>query len=664
MRPHRPHDNGIADFLTTQGGLRIALALLLLAVAPVAYTFMSSVQSLSLDRAQLGDRQILLGADLLFTLDRIAETGVAGATFADDPLAADLVTVRTHLSRLTALSDDDRALTQTIGKARERARLVAQSVERLLQVVDGAGSPRIDAASAKGLARTANDAHERMGDLLATLIDVNVGSLDHSVSMMRRLASAIAVLLAMVVAAGSLALVVLRREVGARHARSSAEQAADRARHFDALTGLPNRVRFQDLLTAALTAARPIALIVVDLDDFAGINDCRGQAFGDAVIRETGHRVAQAANRVGGFAARTGGDRFALCIPTEESSVLDELSRGLVANCGEPVTKGAVTVVPSVSLGIVTQSQLTEEGDIGYETLMRVASLALLVAKSRGRSQFTFYESRFEAQVFDRSTLAEDLPPALAAGVVCVHFQPKIRMATGECLGFEALVHWKRRGRSVPSSDLIRAAENTGLIFDLDRYVLDSAIGIVSDWNRRRRTDFALSVNVSALGFRGGAGADAVADALARHCFDPAKLTVEISETIGLDGAADFECITTALRRTGCRIAIDEFGSGFSSLGHLGKIAVDEIKIAPALVEDIERNPRSRVILSNLVDLARTLGIDLTVDGVLRDSQALVLRDRGCGVAQGALYGDPRPAADWLADLTYRGRGQAATSAA
>jgi diguanylate cyclase (GGDEF)-like protein len=461
------------------------------------------------------------------------------------------------------------------------------------------------------------------------------------------------VFLGAITLAGAGCLHLFRREVLGRKQRERAESRAEYLAYFDTLTGVPNRVQFQDRVTSALSMGSPASILLIDIDNFKEINDRMGHAMADAVLKEIGHRVRTEAEASGGFVARSGGDEFAVFLPRENPVLLERMCRALIEECARPVSKGGDTVHPGVSIGAASSTMVGVTTLPKYEMIMRIADFALYAAKLAGRGCHTIYDKELEQRFIDRKSMIEDLPDAIKAHELEVYLQPKVDIATAQVFGFEALVRWRRNGGIVPPVELIKVAEESGLILDLDRYMLDRATSLMSDWNRRHRTGFSISVNLSALHLLQGDAMNAVPEVLSRYGLPPDLLTLEITETVQLDNWDRVSQALSVLRQTGCRIAIDDFGTGYSSLAYLRAISADELKIDKSLVAEIETSTDAQVILEAVCKLAGSLKMDVVVEGIERESQARLLLEMDFVHGQGFLYGRPRPAADWLADVTY-----------
>ncbi len=399
------------------------------------------------------------------------------------------------------------------------------------------------------------------------------------------------------------------------------------------------------------------SIIVLDLADFSKVNDRRGRAFGDVVIKETGRRLRHWAEGAEGIAARLSGDSFGVFLPNTGQADLDRMCGELVKLCDEPVIKGGDVVEPQVSIGAVDSASLGDLREFGYDAVMSVCKFALSSAKTEGSGAYRIYNEALEKEFVDLDAMAVELPDALRNGQLEVFLQPRCQLGDGALIGFESLVRWKRNGEYVPAEDLIRMAEETGLIFELDRYMIDRSIQTLADWNRRRKTRFPVSVNLSALHFRVDKGVEFILDCLRRHRLPPELLTVEVTETANLAVLQQVKGLF-GLRDAGCRIAIDDFGTGYASLARLRALPADEIKIDRLLVSELLKSSEARHILEAVLFLAERLEMEVVAEGVEDEAQSELLVEMGCRFGQGFLFGHPRPALDWLADATYGPSGE------
>ncbi|NNF24038.1 MAG: EAL domain-containing protein [Rhodobacteraceae bacterium] len=458
--------------------------------------------------------------------------------------------------------------------------------------------------------------------------------------------------LLLVLIGGAGVLFLLRREVVERQQREQAENRADFLAYFDPLTELPNRVQFHETVHSKLQAYQGGALLFLDLDNFKGINDTMGHAMGDAVLVAVARRIEAQTRQMGGIASRLSGDEFAVFLPQQDEAALADFATRLVGDCALLVEFDQKTVTPGVSIGIVTTGQAANILDVSYKVLCRFADFALYAAKTQGKGSFSFFDAELQKTFTERRVILDALPDAIQNEELEVYLQPKVVLESGAIYGFEALVRWEHKARKVPPDELIRLAEESGTVTDIDRYALRAALDGIADWNRRYATSYGLSVNLSALNFKSDDIVAEVAGALKRSGCPAPSLTLEITETIQLDDWTQVSEILSGLRELGCRISIDDFGTGYSSLVYLRAMMADELKIDKSLSDGIENSDQNRFVIDAVIDLAHSLGMDVVVEGVETHRQAEVLRNLGCRKAQGYLFGRPLPAAEALLKAT------------
>jgi EAL domain-containing protein (putative c-di-GMP-specific phosphodiesterase class I) len=294
-------------------------------------------------------------------------------------------------------------------------------------------------------------------------------------------------------------------------------------------------------------------------------------------------------------------------------------------------------------IGLATSTQLSEQMAVSPELLSRVTDFALYASKSRGRNEFTVYNRDLEKQFLERRAMINELPQAIDNGELVVHLQPKVDLSEGTVYGLEALVRWNRNGHITPPANFVLIAEESGSIVDIDRFVLNKETDYLAVWNKDHDSDYSVSVNLSALHFSSRRIIDWTRDALHRSGLPPHLLTLEITETLELRNWDLARTIIDELHALGCKIAIDDFGAGVSSLAYLRTTKADELKIDRSLVEEIEHSEDARLLLSSVFDIAHNLNLIVTVEGIETEAQSIILQDMGAPHGQGYLFGKPRP---------------------
>jgi diguanylate cyclase (GGDEF)-like protein len=416
----------------------------------------------------------------------------------------------------------------------------------------------------------------------------------------------------------------------------------------DALTGLPNQRMFDMRVDHALTRARrrghDVAVLAIDVDELATVNNLMGRECGDELLREISTRLRQVA-RAEDTVARISSDEFAVLLEqVDEPTAAARAARRILDAFRLPMTIDGRVVATSVSVGM---SVGAEPGSA--RSLQSEAGIALGRAKARGKRRFEIYEPPMGVEVAKRFTLEAELQQAIAAGELAVHYQPVVDLSTDGVVGAEALVRWlhPRHGLLLPG-EFIELAEQSGAITDLGNLVLDQACRVAAAFIERGIPGFSISVNVSPRQFRDREGLVAtVLAALDRHQLAPQCLTLEITESSLLDDVAQAVGLVTQLRETGVSVVLDDFGTGFSSLSYIKDIPVSGLKLDQSFIADLAQ-PRTVTVIRAILDIAREFGISVTAEGVETAEQVSALKGLGCRLAQGHYYSDAVPEAALL----------------
>ena len=410
--------------------------------------------------------------------------------------------------------------------------------------------------------------------------------------------------------------------------------------NFDSLTELANRENFRTRVGADCEAAARDghwrALLYIDLDGFKSTNDGLGHAAGDRVLREAARRLAAAAPGEA-VVARLGGDEFAIWLAATPARA-EGLALRVLDVLGAPFEIDGVSVVIAASIGIAYAPRHAATPD----ALIGKADLALYRAKADGKGVYRTFAEADELAVIEKRKLEADLKLALARGEFEMHYQPLVDLATGEVTTFEALVRWRSPTRGlVAPGEFIPAAESSGLIAPIGRWVLNQACRDAATWPYAVR----VAVNISPKEFAEPDFLHSVGLALKASGLPAARLEVEVTEGVFLGRSARTLEHLTALRESGITIALDDFGTGYSSLSYLTEFPVDKIKIDRAFVQNIDR-VADQAIIEAILTLAKRLSIKVTAEGVETAEQALALKARRCDDIQGYLLSKPRPIAD------------------
>ncbi len=425
-----------------------------------------------------------------------------------------------------------------------------------------------------------------------------------------------------------------------RERRAAEEKIRYLAEH-DGLTGLPNRNSLQARLGAALdrveASGESLSVICIDLDHFKEANDQHGHLAGDAILVETARRL-QSAVQAPSFAARLGGDEFIIVLVGggDQPTAAAELAGRLLELLSAPVVYDGQELALGSSLGV---SLFPDDGRT-TESLMANADMALYRAKESGRGVYRFFKREMDDSIRERRNLARDLRQGIADEELVVHYQPLARATDGEVCGFEALVRWKHPTRGmIPPLEFIPVAEENGLIGPLGDWVLRRACADAASWEKPLR----IAVNLSPIQLHNPALPSLVHEVLITTGLSPSRLELEITESALFK---DYQRALDNLRRLkalGVRIAMDDFGTGFSSLSTLQSFPFDKIKIDKSFVENIHRHDRATVIVRAVLGLGRSLEIPVVAEGVETEEQIIFLRGENCTELQGYAIGRPAP---------------------
>jgi diguanylate cyclase (GGDEF)-like protein len=407
----------------------------------------------------------------------------------------------------------------------------------------------------------------------------------------------------------------------------------------DSLTGLANRTQLEEVTARALDLGCAVSVLMIDVDDFKDVNDSRGHAVGDDVLRVLAERL-RACVRPGDVVARIGGDEFAVVV-AGDAHVAHAVGERLLVSLALPVPldDGLVTVHASIGVAEAADDERTAGA------LLRNADLAMHLAKAQGKNRLVGYADGMAEAARRRAGLQQDLLAAVTGEQVELHYQPTVLLTDGHTTGFEALVRWRHPERGlIPPVEFIPLAEESGAIVEIGRWVLRTALHQGAAWLREGDDTLRMAVNLSPRQlFDTDIVADVVA-ALTESGFPAELLTLELTEGVLVRDVDAVVAQLESLRALGIRIAIDDFGTGFSSLSYLRKLPADVLKIDRSFVADLPAGRSATTLIASIVELARTLGLDVVAEGVETDDQRLALRDLKCGQAQGYFFARPQPA--------------------
>ena len=425
--------------------------------------------------------------------------------------------------------------------------------------------------------------------------------------------------------------------------RTVLEAQLTRQAFHDALTGLPNRALFTDRVSHALKRRgrqhRGVVVLFVDLDDFKAINDSLGHQAGDRLLQEVGERLRTTV-RPGDTVARLGGDEFAFLLEdVSDPADAEEVADRVAISLGAPLAVGGVEVALRASVGIA----VAEDSDTAAD-LLRDADTAMYTAKARGGGSHERFVPAMREAAISRFELGTDLRRAIDRQEFVLHYQPVVDLRLGRILGFEALVRWQHPTRGLLSpAGFIPAAEATGLIVPIGRWVLEEACRQAHAWQLATLTEppLTMSANLSARELREPGLIEGVADILERTGVDPATIVLEITETSMVEDADGAIATLRALKALGVRLAIDDFGTGYSSLSYLRRLPVDVLKLDRSFVVPSGRGDRESALVDAVFRLGRSLGLVTIAEGIEDAEQRDRLISLGCRVGQGYLFARP-----------------------
>lgn len=408
----------------------------------------------------------------------------------------------------------------------------------------------------------------------------------------------------------------------------------------DELTGLANRGRLIQELEELAAAPEGVAVLLLDLDRFKNINDSLGHDRGDELLVTIADRLRLAV-RPGDLVARLGGDEFAVTLagpvtPTDAEFVANRLLRLI----GEPVTLGAQKLYPSASIGIA----FSDTRDVA--DLLRRADTAMYRAKAQGRAQSALFDEALQLEVTERMATEAGLRGALRNDEFLVYYQPEVSIDDGQMLGAEALIRWNHPVEGVVAAGtFIEVAEETGLVVEMGELVLSAAVAEAATWPGGDDGPM-VRVNLAAAQLQRDDTVALVRFALQETGLPPHRLCLEITESAVMTDIRRSEQILYRLKELGVKLAVDDFGTGFSSLAYLKRFPVDALKIDRAFVDGLGEDDEDRAFVSSIISLADALGLDVVAEGVETEGQARVLAELGCHRAQGYLFARPGPPED------------------
>ena len=427
--------------------------------------------------------------------------------------------------------------------------------------------------------------------------------------------------------------------------RKRYQEQLERQANYDGLTGLPNRQLLHDRLHQAVSTQRQIhsiSVVFIDLDHFKDINDSLGHSSGDEVLRHVAERLRSSV-RDGDTVARIGGDEFVLILndQTKEDVIFRAMKR-IISKVSEPMRIGHRELNITCSAGISVHPQ----DGFDVETLLKNADAAMYRAKANGRNNFQFYTSEMNELVSERLTLEHSLRRALERNEFSLHYQPRVDLRTGAIVAVEALVRWQHPEYGLILPDrFIPIAEETGLIVEIGKWVLETACAQSRAWRNAGLAPVVVSVNLSARQLWEGGLAAMVAGILAETGVRPEHLEMELTESVVMHDTETVISTLRGLKAAGVRLSVDDFGTGYSSLSYLKRLPIDALKIDGSFVRDIDAglNVDDGILAQAIISLAHGLHLKVIAEGVESEAQMAFLKMHQCDEVQGFYYSTPLP---------------------
>ena len=436
------------------------------------------------------------------------------------------------------------------------------------------------------------------------------------------------------------------------HLRHEAESSLLRMAQYDFLTGLPNRQQLQQQLDKILVDAgkvqHRVAVLCVGLDDFKGINEQFSYQAGDQLLLALADRLRSHSGRLGAL-ARLGGDQFALVqADIEQPYEAAELAQNILDDLEAPFAVDGEEIRLRATIGITL---FPEDGD-STEKLLQKAEQTMTLAKTRSRNRYQFYIASVDSEMRRRRELEKDLREALVRNQFHLVYQPQISYRDQRVVGVEALIRWIHPEHGfVPPDQFIPLAEQNGTIIAIGEWVLDQACKQLREWHDQGFTDLRMAVNLSTVQLHHSELPRVVNNLLQIYRLPPRSLELEVTETGLMEDISTAAQHLLSLRRSGALIAIDDFGTGYSSLSYLKSLPLDKIKIDKSFVQDLIDDDDDATIVRAIIQLGKSLGMQVIAEGVETAEQEAYIISEGCHEGQGYFYSKPLPARELLSYL-------------
>ena len=447
--------------------------------------------------------------------------------------------------------------------------------------------------------------------------------------------------------------------------RKRAEERIQYLATHDGLTALPNRVMFSQLLNLAIQSARRyernFAVLFIDLDRFKIINDTLGHEAGDMLLKEIATRLRHVL-RSSDIVARLGGDEFVVLVQeVNEQDQVAIVARKILSAVLKPIVLGGQDCRVTASIGVALHPSAGQD----EQSLMKNADIAMYLAKEEGKNNFQFYSEKIKVQSLERLALETNLRHALERNEFSLHYQAKLDLKSRLITGIEALLRWRNSDLGMVSpGQFIPVAEETGLIVPIGRWVLKAACMQNVAWQRAGLPDLCMAVNLSARQFSDESLLEDIVAALQASGMKAEYLELELTESMVMQNPERTVKLLAAIKQMGVRIAIDDFGIGYSSLATIKRFPIDTLKVDRSFIRDLEQNSEDRALTEAIIAMGKTLSLTVVAEGVETQGQETFLRDHACDEMQGYLFNRPLASedfADFLRRYSDRAQHNAAT---
>ena len=426
--------------------------------------------------------------------------------------------------------------------------------------------------------------------------------------------------------------------------RKAAEERMAYVVLHDFLTNLPNGLLLQDRLAQAISHAgrekHKVAVMCLDLDHFKAINDMLGHLVGDKLLQEVAKRISSV-SRASDTVSRRGGDEFVIMLPDLETvddatDIAVKLINAISGLC--MIDGNEIKITTSIGISI-----FPEDGCDG-DSLIKYADAAMYHAKKNGRNNYQFFTNEMNQLALERMSIERKLCHAIEQQGFCLHYQPQVNLRSGRIIGVEALLRWSNPEIGmVPPEYFIPIAEETGLIIPIGEWVLREACRQNSEWRMLGLPKITVAVNLSAVQFRQNNFGEMIKEILCEYGLDPSGLELEITESAVMHNAEASIALLLELKAMGLKLAVDDFGTGYSSLSYLKRFPIDKLKIDQSFVRDITVDSDDAVIVSTIINMARTLKLKVIAEGVETAEQLSFLKHQECDEIQGYYFSKPMP---------------------